>query len=138
NYRTLLPKAARILTGTELGKQEVVEFYGVAAGNVRVVPHPAANKFRNISNLPPEAVRTKYHLPDRFIFYPAQFWPHKNHAHLLIGLRKFNETAERPLNLILSGGDKGNLDYIQRLVSELDLRERVRFLGFVSDADLVA
>ncbi len=136
NFRSLLPRAARVLTGTEAGKREIVEFYGVPSENIRVIAHPAANKFRQGSNAPIPDVRTKYELPDPFIFYPAQFWPHKNHVNLLMGLRHFNEISKRPLRLALSGSDKGNLDYIRSVVVELGLTECVTFLGFVPDQDM--
>ena len=49
NYRRLLPRAARVVTGTSTGKKEIVSFYGVNPDNVHVVPNPVDNDFHNVS-----------------------------------------------------------------------------------------
>src|SRR5439155_4907404 len=85
-YRSSLPRAARIITGTEAGKDEIIAFYGVSPDNIVVVPMPVAQ-----AGLPEDDgnridVRAKYGLRREFLFYPAQFWPHKNHVNLLLAL----------------------------------------------------
>src|SRR5262249_47279545 len=83
-YRATLPRAARILTGTRVGKDQIIQFYGVPAENISVVPLPLPDFMRTPFdgglNL------TKYDLADPYLFYPAQFWPHKNHVNLLLAL----------------------------------------------------
>lgn len=135
-YRALLPRAARILTGTQAGKEEVVAFYAVNPNNVRVVPHPAADEFRNVKTQRGGDVRHKYNLSNSFIVYPAQFWPHKNHINLLLALQLVNKKAKRPLDLVLTGSDKGNLDHVQKTINALELRERVHIVGFVPVTDI--
>ena len=39
-YRSILPRASFILTGTQVGKQEIVHYYGVNCENVVVIPLP--------------------------------------------------------------------------------------------------
>ena len=41
-YRSSLPRASRIITGTQTGKNEIVACYGVVPDNVFVVPLPTA------------------------------------------------------------------------------------------------
>ena len=96
NYRRLLPRACRVLTGTNAGKNEIVSFYGVSPDNVRVVPFPVDDRFRKPTD-PTANIRVKYGIPGRFVFYPAQFWPHKNHVNLLLALRRYNDDHPLPL-----------------------------------------
>ena len=49
------------------------------------------NSFKNNLNLPKE-----------YLFYPAQFWKHKNHLGLINFLKKFNMENKKSLNLIFS------------------------------------
>ena len=133
NFRALLPRAARILTGTEAGKREVVAFYGIRPDIVRVVPQPSADEYRQSNRID---VRAKYRIDNPFIFYPAQFWPHKNHANLLLALRLFNDTAKQPIHLVLTGADMGNLSYVQQMIADLELDSCVHLLGFVPATDL--
>jgi glycosyltransferase involved in cell wall biosynthesis len=71
------------------------------------------------------------------LFYPAQFWPHKNHAVLLYALKCLKE-KHILLDLVFVGQDKGNYSYIRRLSSKLGLDEQVHFCGFVPREDLIA
>ena len=47
-------------------------------------------------------LRVRLQLPDKFLFYPAQFWAHKNHLRLIEAFREV--AAEVPdLHLVLTG-----------------------------------
>ncbi len=69
----------------------------------------------------------------KYIFYPAQFWPHKNHIRLLKALTKLDAS----FNLVLTGYDHGNLSYVKHKVAEMRLTDRVKILGFVKSEELV-
>ena len=43
-YRAVLPRASFIITGTQVGKEEITHYYGVNPSNVKVVPFPVAHK----------------------------------------------------------------------------------------------
>jgi glycosyltransferase involved in cell wall biosynthesis len=74
-------------------------------------------------------------LPQRFLLYPAQTWPHKNHLRLVEALA---EVVERgvDVHLVCSGHQTAHFDAIQRRAEELNLSHRVTFLGYVSAAEL--
>jgi glycosyltransferase involved in cell wall biosynthesis len=112
-----------------------VSFYGVHPDNVRIVPFPADDCFRALDNVPVD-ISKKCGIRGDFIFYPAQFWPHKNHVNLLLALKLLNDDSSVPLELVLSGSDKGNLHYVQQTVDRLGLSQLVHFVGFVSREDL--
>jgi glycosyltransferase involved in cell wall biosynthesis len=131
-YGNLLPRAARIITGTQAGKNEIVSFYRVRPENVRVVRFPVADEFRQVSDGNHIAVRARYGIANPFVFYPAQFWPHKNHVNLLLALRLLNNAAGHPLDLVLTGADVGNLGYVKQMIGELGLTAQVHVLGYVS------
>ena len=42
------------------------------------------------------------------------------------------------LDVVFSGGDAGNLDYIKSIVRTLDLTKQVYFLGFIDNDDVVS
>ena len=136
NYRRLLPRAARVVTGTSAGKKEIVSFYGVNPDNVHVVPFPVDGDFDDVSADKLVDIRRKCDIANAFLFYPAQFWPHKNHVNLLLALGLLNANSEDPLQLVLTGSDKGNLQYVKETAHRLGLEQQVRILGFVSREDL--
>lgn len=74
-------------------------------------------------------------LPERFIFYPAQFWAHKNHIRILEALRLLKEQGTKQ-NVVFTGTDKGNYRNIAKFAAQHDLTDQVINLGFVSDKEL--
>jgi glycosyltransferase involved in cell wall biosynthesis len=89
-----------------------------------------------------QAVRVRLKLPENFLFYPAQFWPHKNHLRLIEAFREV--VAEFPnLNLVLTGksSPKGKRDEyaaVMRAINDIGLSDRVCHLGYVEQHSLRA
>lgn len=135
-FGSSLPRASRIITGTQAGKDEIVAFYGVSSENVMIVPLPVAVAEHATGADSCIDVRTKYALKRDFLFYPAQFWPHKNHINLLLGLDLLKKDTGIELDLVLTGSDKGNLNHVSETVAALRLTSQVHIPGFVPTADL--
>lgn len=83
------------------------------------------------------AVLTKYGLEPGYLFYPAQFWPHKNHITLLAALASLRERSitER---LVLCGSDRGGRDKIDASIRSYGLSDQISIIGFVESAELGA
>jgi len=137
-YWAVLPRATAIFVDSELGKKNVVHRYGIDDERVYVMPFQAAATTRKSisSDAPSIDVRAKYNLDVPYVFYPAQFWPHKNHVYLLEGLRALEERHGLRVGAIFSGGDQGNLDHVKSLVSKMHFEDRVRFIGFVDNEEI--
>ena len=128
----LLRRAARVVTGTTVGAEQLGFFYQVPRERICLLPHPAPRVLEAPAR-PPAGVSGLQ--GERFFFYPAQFWAHKNHVNLLHALRLLGEQGLRPL-LALSGSDKGNRAHVENAAREQGVLGQVRFLGFVSPAAL--
>ncbi len=131
NYRYFLSKASYVIIGTDIGSEEIQLFYQVPKSRILKLPHPTPSYILNDDNKSQSFVKKKYNLPEKFIFYPAQFWPHKNHVNLLFALKILLKKYNLNLKLILTGSDKGNLKYVKKIVEEQDLSKQVNILGFV-------
>lgn len=131
-YTYQLPRACAVLTGTSTGRGELIEVYGLRDWQVIVNPFPVPQWVKNVAPTRPERLSSL--LP--FLYYPAQFWPHKNHVYLLTCLKEL-KVRGIGCRLVLSGTDKGNLEYIQAKATELGVRDEVDFLGFVTRGEMV-
>ena len=84
-----------------------------------------------------EKVRSRLGLPSRFVFYPAQFWPHKNHLRLIDAFRRV--VAQEPdLKLVLTGKKRDEYRTVMRAVEDAGLKQNVQHLGYIDQADLQA
>src|SRR5258708_13265982 len=129
-------KASYVVTGTHIAKQQLMQFYGIPSERISILPHPTPT-FALYADTTKVSKTFEANLSKNYIFYPAQFWPHKNHIGLLYALKVLNEKYHMNMSLVLSGTDKGNLQYIKSVVQQLGLEDKVQFLGFVSTHELV-
>ncbi|HNR86833.1 MAG TPA: glycosyltransferase family 1 protein [Spirochaetota bacterium] len=135
-FRETLPGASMILTGTECGRQEIVKFYGVDERLVHVLPLPAPPAAAIPANADGNIGRISITAP--YLFYPAQFWPHKNHIVILEALSLLRQQGTAEFSAVFTGSDKGNLGYIRAQIARLGLEDTVHIPGFVSRDELAA
>lgn len=135
-YRKSLPRASAVITGTATGARQVEHHYGVHRNNVHVIPFPTPSYV--LKSHPDHGLLSSLvDVNQRFVFYPAQFWPHKNHINLLYALKILNDDGMN-IHLVLTGSDKGNLGYVREQTASLGLEGRVHLLGFVDRSVLIS
>lgn len=78
-----------------------------------------------------------HRLPARFLFLPAQLWPHKNHFTVLRALRQIERSHGLQIPLILTGARYLAAPAIFRFLKEQHM-DYVRHLGVVPFGELVA
>lgn len=133
-YQHILPRASYVITGTQAGKNEVMDFYLVPAERVKVLPFPTPEYALQAAASPTQGAPL---IKAPYLFYPAQFWPHKNHVALLLSLKILLEQEQLDFSIVFTGSDQGNLKYIQQTVAELGLTGHVHFRGFVPRSELI-
>ena len=86
-------------------------------------------------------MRTTYHLPDRYLFYPAQFWPHKNHARIVQALGVLKREHGLKIPVVFSGSHtveirERTFREVMSVSSQLGLEKEIHYLGYVPDEDM--
>jgi glycosyltransferase involved in cell wall biosynthesis len=76
-------------------------------------------------------IRRTHDLPDAFAFYPAQTWPHKNHARLLEALAALRREQGLQVHLVCTGHLTERHMQLVAQAESLGIGEQVRFLGLV-------
>jgi glycosyltransferase involved in cell wall biosynthesis len=130
HYRNLCRYASGLLVDSEVGKRHVIESYGAGPDLVFVLPFTVPGHIARSRDEEP-IIR----LPRKYIFYPAQFWLHKNHRRLIEAVALIRPTLP-DLNLVLVGSKKNGYEAASALVRQLGLTDCVHFLGYVPDADM--
>lgn len=121
-----------ILVDSLVGKEQVLESYDVDNRKIAILPFvpPSYLLKSNFIN-----VRDKYCLPEKFIFYPAQFWEHKNHTNLLIAVKNLKDRGIF-IHLVLVGSKNINYAATMLKISQLDLSLNVSVLGYVTNDEM--
>ena len=74
----------------------------------------------------------------QWFFYPAQFWPHKNHKYLIDVMNDLIKKNNDKIGFIFCGPDKGNLNYIKETIKKENLAKNIKILGFISDDEIIS
>ena len=137
HYGDVLRRATYIVTGTQVGKQEIERFYQIAPERIRILPHPTPQFAFQSPVEDEQQVLSRMGIEPGYLFYPAQFWPHKNHANLLRAVKLLREEHGIQIPLVLVGSDKGQqATYIRKLAADLGVEAQLKLLGFVSQDEL--
>ncbi|HEU0251869.1 MAG TPA: glycosyltransferase family 1 protein [Pyrinomonadaceae bacterium] len=136
-YRAFCAQAAMVVAATSWQKQDLIKHYNLAEDKVRVIaPAPVVEFYPVPTEGDLENARRKFALPPRFLYYPAQTWPHKNHIRLLQALARVREREGEAIPLVLTGKRNDHFLAIENKIAELNLGEQVRFLDYVSPLEL--
>jgi len=122
------------------GADDIHKFSHIKKEKIRVisyVPPGYIFKYKNMDKKTADRILKKYNLPEKFLFYPAQFWYHKNHIKLVKALKLIKEKKGIKIPLVLVGDSSADKDNYQK-VMDLAQGLNVKHLGYVSDKEMVA
>lgn len=125
--------ATAVLVDSEVGRQHVIDSYGM--NSAKLFPLPYLPPRYIFDAVPPDDFDQRHRLPPRFLFYPAQFWAHKNHDRLLQAVAIVRRSCP-DISLVLAGPKRYEYETLVRRVADLGLYDHVLFTGYVPDADL--
>lgn len=121
-----------ILTDSKMGKEQFIESYSKYMR--KNMPHIISFPFV-VSEHITECEEEYIDIPSKYIFYPAQFWQHKNHLNLIKAIHLLVKDIP-DIHLVLVGSEKNNMKKIKKYISEYGLVNNVTIKGFVSDGNI--
>jgi glycosyltransferase involved in cell wall biosynthesis len=133
HYQTVCRWARGIMVESALGKQQVVDCYGANPEIIFVLPTVTRNYVFDEQDQ--AATALPYALPEKYFFYPAQFWEHKNHKRLIQAAALLKDTYP-DIHLVFVGSQKNAYASVRALVDQLGMVENVHFLGYVPEAHM--
>ena len=138
-YRAFCERAERIVAASSWTKADLIKNLGIAEEKIVVIPvaqDPASYPVPSDADL--AAAKTLFNLPARFLLYPAQTWPHKNHLRLVEAIAYLRDTNAASINVVLTGFQNDHFREIRSTVERLRLTGQITFLGYVTPLQLQA
>src|SRR3989338_2741054 len=84
--------AYRIFSESEAGKNNIVRIYNIRPERIEVIKLLPPNYLaENLSDKDAILALERLGLPKKYLFYPAQLWPHKNHIAILRAMQILKE-----------------------------------------------
>ena len=133
-------RAISIIVDSDYGKYNLSKKYNIEAKRICVIPFEPLIDIKENKELPysSDYILKKYNIENRYIFYPAQFWPHKNHIYILKAIYILEKVHKIKLNIVFSGGDKGNKKKVIKFAKKTGIHEQLIFTGFISNKELIS
>lgn len=129
--KTSANKCKKLLTVSEFSKQELVEWLNCSEEKVSVTYNGIDEAFKEeTDNEKLNNIREKYDLPDKFILYIGNQKPHKN---VITLIRSMSLVDDKDIKLVMNGKLS---DECYKECEKLNIKDRVKCIGFVDDKDL--
>jgi GT2 family glycosyltransferase/glycosyltransferase involved in cell wall biosynthesis len=130
-FRRMAAEAAYFQCNTHHVLSRLVESYGIPRTRCFHVYNAVQNRLPE----PDHDAAPPAGLPKGpYFFYPANFWPHKNHEALLTAYRLYATGAgSRAWPLVLTGQPDARMALLQEMAAGLGLAGRVHFPGHMPD-----
>ena len=128
-----LSRAVSVIAESPLGRKNLIKRYGLDKERVHWISiSPAKRQIgtqgsdfdpRDEAGIPPNAP---------YVFYPAQFWAHKNHR-LIVDSLAILSSSEEKVYAIFCGSDCGNLQQVMKMARVQGVLSLIKYVGFVPD-----
>jgi glycosyltransferase involved in cell wall biosynthesis len=135
NFENSAAEATFMQASSHYIKQDLLTQFGnLREEQIRVVPEGVdIPTFSSV--LKPER-ELEFTLPERFLFFPAQLWKHKNHLCVLRALKQIENSSGIRIPLVLTGDKVAGSEEIFEFLAQNDMGY-VHYLGKVNFSDLL-
>ena len=132
-------KAIAVITNAEIIKNKISFFYSVEKERIHVINHRpslAISTFNQANRDTSEQVKKLHNLPEKYIFYPAMYLPHKNHKYIIDAIKILRTKHKINLSAVFCGSDKGYLNRIKKYSISQEQNQYINFLDYVANEDM--
>ncbi|MHB9142806.1 MAG: glycosyltransferase family 4 protein [Paludibacter sp.] len=139
-YKEICETADAVICVSQFTKDTFVDSLNYPPEKAHVVHNGIQDRITIPNTDAMGAVLTKYNLEGiDYGYFPANFWPHKNHQLLLTAYSMFvKRNPNINLHLVFTGALLETNQIIKDAVQQMGLSDQVHFLGYVPEDDLSA
>ncbi len=135
-YRKAAEFGERVIVSFQHVKEDIVRFYNISAEKIDVCTMGMPELLPATSGQF-EVIKQKYNLPEKYLFYSANTWRHKNHIGLIRGVKLLHDKYGIKIPLICTGFKYPDyFPQIETAISDLGLTDSVRFLGYLPEEEM--
>ena len=139
-YKNASKHSLSTIVDSHQGADDLNKFFGIPKEKIKVIPYIPPGyiyKYKDMTIETASNILAKYSIPNKYFFYPARFWYHKNHIRLLKALELVRETYQEVINLVLVGYQEES-SIIMDFIKKNNLSDQITYLEYVSDKEMVA
>src|SRR6185369_1303422 len=125
--------ADKVIAISEQTKKDIIEFLAIDPAKIAVIP-PSYNPIfeKKLSVNEKKVIKQKYTLPDNFLLSVATVEERKN----LMSIVNSMLEVDKNIHLVVVGKHTNYALKVKKMISELGLRDRVKFIEKIDFEDL--
>lgn len=128
--------ASRVLTISEFSRRHILRCFHLPDEHVRVTHLDSAAVFRQPEDPGRLAeLRRQLELPNIYVLFPANNWPHKNHRGLFRAIAEYRRRFGSAPHVVLTGAEVDGIN-LRDEAAAAGVADLVRHVGFVEKSDL--
>lgn len=137
NVPRVVPACQQILTVSAYEQQRIMQHFKLSEDQVQVVYNSVGSHFKVIDDAAKLAsIKSKYGLPDKFIFFLANTDPKKNLVGVLRALALLKTQGQLQLPLVMLDYAEEHLTTLLAAIGAPELRADIKLCGYVPNQEL--
>jgi len=137
-----IDRSFKIFVDTDTTKKDVVFYYNCKPEKIIVQSFiPFLPKIFDEKKKYELSVKIKNRINlknnEKYFFYPAQFWAHKNHRYIVDFLKLLKKNSNKTYKVVCCGSEKGNRNYIEKIIKENNLTEKFIVFNYLSNDEVI-
>jgi len=133
HYMASTKAVDQVVTISKFSKNSIAKFHRISKDKIHVA-YLTADEFFYSSDI--KGKKDFIPLPERYIFYPANRWLHKNHNNLLKALSILKTEHNLTVDCVLTGFDYPTGYPLKKKIEAYGLTKQVHDIGYVSFDEL--
>ena len=142
-FKEIITRAFKIIVPHKSNKNDLIKFYEASDDKISIqnfIPMLPTIYKEKLDIVKYGEIYLKFELPNnkKIIFYPAQFWAHKNHKYIIDVAEILKSKKDDKYLFVFCGGSKGNYAYIKELILKNQLEDYIKIFNFLSDDEVIS
>lgn len=136
-FREACAKANALVAISDFSRDEAIAYGGLPRSRIGTVHLRIAKRLEQRRPADPCIHDLLGLAPSRYLLYPANFWPHKNHELLIRAFQMAcRDGLAGDIKLVCTGSPGARCDAVSATASRSGLSGRIHFPGYLSDLEL--
>ena len=135
----MVKKVKKMITVSNFEKERINKFFNLKDGKLVAIYNGVSEHFKPITDIDYlNAIREKYHLPEKYFFFLGNTDPKKNTQGVLEAMRDFLKLNNDGYKLVMPDYDEKELSKLLSQIGSPELRKNIYLTGYIINTELPA
>jgi len=138
NVPLAVKKSSCIVTVSEYEKNRITQYFDLPADHVHTIYNGVGENFKNYNQDDIEKIKSKYNLPDNYVFYLGNSDPKKNMIGVMNTLSCLRKAGNLNFQLLMLDVNKDYLTKVAEYIGDTEILKNITICGYVPNNELPA